>query len=309
MARFWDSKGNENKKETEKYRLLANQLSENQKDVLLFYNDTINYQGTIKQAVEASFSLSPEELYKITKELEDMGLVDALKSYNAYLVSSFMGYIEPRTTPKGRAVVNVIRNSNDDTNEKKQGGTMRKIFIGSSTNGIKRAEVLKEHLVEKASEPIDCTVWNEKSLFKLSYATIDSLIRIAEDLKENKGYAVLLFTPDDEVTMNKCNSSKESIHLIPRDNVVFEMGLFLGVLGREHVICVRPGNVELRIFSDWKGMTDVLYKYQKNYIERCMSIPAQKIIDEIENTATKEESIDSEEDNKATVIRRSELGV
>lgn len=118
MARFWDSNGNENKKETEKYRLLANQLSENQKDVLLFYNDTINYQETIKQAVEASFSLSPEELYKITKELEDMGLVDALKSYNAYLASSFMGYIEPRTTPKGRAVVNVIRNSNDDTTEK-----------------------------------------------------------------------------------------------------------------------------------------------------------------------------------------------
>ena len=69
--------------------------------------------------------------------------------------------------------------------------------------------------------------------------------------------------------------------MAPRDNVVFEMGLFMGTLGRNHVICVRPENVELRILSDWKGMTDALYKYQRNYLKKSMEKAAQDVLDKV----------------------------
>ena len=161
-----------------------------------------------------------------------------------------------------------------------------KIFIGSSTNGLSRAKALKENIETKSDGKIECTVWNEKRLFKLSYATIDSLINIADDLKNNNGYAILLFTPDDEVTLNKGKTGKESIHMCPRDNVVFEMGLFMGSLGRDHVICVRPENKDLRILSDWKGMTDALYKYQTRNIKKSMNRPAEEIVDAVVEVVT-----------------------
>ena len=157
----------------------------------------------------------------------------------------------------------------------------KKIFIGSSTNAIKKAEALKKMIVEKSNGQIECTLWNEKSQFRLSHATIDSLIEIANDLDHNKGFAVLIFSPDDEITLNKGNTARERTEKVPRDNVVFELGLFLGKLGRDHVICVRPENIKMRILSDWEGMTDVLYKFQKNHLDRCMEEPASRIVDAV----------------------------
>lgn len=170
----------------------------------------------------------------------------------------------------------------ENTGMKKQIiGKKTSIFIGSSTNGLSRAMALKEIIETKSGGKIECTVWNERSLFKLSYATIDSLIKIADDLKDKKGFAVLLFTPDDEVTMNKGKVGKESTYMCPRDNVVFEMGFFMGRLGRDNVICVRPENVDLRILSDWKGMTDSLYRYQRSHIMKSMNRSAEEIIDTV----------------------------
>ncbi|WP_246693344.1 MULTISPECIES: nucleotide-binding protein [unclassified Mesorhizobium] len=60
------------------------------------------------------------------------------------------------------------------------------------------------------------------------------------------GYAVVLLTPDDEGAKTGSIASPRA-----RQNVIFEWGYFVGRLGREHVLALKKGDVELP--SDIQG--------------------------------------------------------
>jgi len=62
-------------------------------------------------------------------------------------------------------------------------------------------------------------------------------------------FAVVLLTPDDVGA-----TAADAAHLRPRarQNVVLELGLFIGLLGRKHVCALHKGNVELP--SDFSGV-------------------------------------------------------
>ena len=45
----------------------------------------------------------------------------------------------------------------------------------------------------------------------------------------------------------------------PRDNVVFELGLFMGALSRSRTFVCVPAGEALKIPSDLKGMTNIQY--------------------------------------------------
>ena len=64
---------------------IISRLDEHSREILLFYNSRIRFSGTIKHALEATFEMPPEELYTISKSLEDMGLIDAMSVYNSLL--------------------------------------------------------------------------------------------------------------------------------------------------------------------------------------------------------------------------------
>ncbi|MHC1596217.1 MAG: TIR domain-containing protein [Candidatus Syntropharchaeales archaeon] len=65
----------------------------------------------------------------------------------------------------------------------------------------------------------------------------------------NVGFAIVLLTPDDI-----CASEDEKENLKPRarQNVIFELGYFIGRLGRERVCALYKKDVE--IFSDYQGV-------------------------------------------------------
>jgi predicted nucleotide-binding protein len=46
---------------------------------------------------------------------------------------------------------------------------------------------------------------------------------------------------------------------VPRDNVVFELGLFIGALGRRRVFVVIPRGAEIKIPTDLLGLTPISY--------------------------------------------------
>jgi Predicted nucleotide-binding protein containing TIR-like domain len=119
-----------------------------------------------------------------------------------------------------------------------------KLFIGSSGANLRVAQVLANSLESVA----EVTVWNE-GVFGMGYGFLETLVKKLEDYD----FAAFILAPDDVTT------SKEQTKPAPRDNVLFESGLFMGVLGRDRVFLVHDSSQDIKIPSDLAGVTLATY--------------------------------------------------
>src|SRR2546421_578814 len=97
-----------------------------------------------------------------------------------------------------------------------------RIFIASSWKALDVARKLRRKL-QHGREPIDDVVLWEDA-FPVGGIILDTL----RDEAARADFAVVLFTADDRIK----NGRKEEA-LAPRDNCVFELGLFMGALGSD----------------------------------------------------------------------------
>src|ERR1051325_8242527 len=123
------------------------------------------------------------------------------------------------------------------------------MFIGSSSEGKRIAETIQLVL----DEEIDCTVWNQ-GVFGLSSGTLESLVAAVDDYD----FATLVLTPDD--LLEKRDLKGRS----PRDNVLFELGLFMGALGRDRTFIVHSRTPPPMLPSDLAGITPATYEERSN---------------------------------------------
>ena len=123
--------------------------------------------------------------------------------------------------------------------------TQRHIFIGSSSGQKETAEKLSTFL--KDSE-VCCHLWN-KDVFSPSEYTLESLL----NQRILCQHAVLLLTADD------LRDKDGTCTGIPRDNVVFEAGLFMGRFGKEHTYLVCPEKDRPKLPTDLDGFTYETY--------------------------------------------------
>ncbi|TXK84076.1 TIR domain-containing protein [Paenibacillus sp. N3.4] len=93
-----------------------------------------------------------------------------------------------------------------------------KLFIGSSAESIDVAEALQANL----HYSFDVTVWSQL-LFPPSNTTLAPLIKQAK----TSDFAVFVFQPDDLTLL------RDLVVSTVRDNVILELGLFIGQLGLE----------------------------------------------------------------------------
>ena len=96
------------------------------------------------------------------------------------------------------------------------------VFIGSSAEGLAVAEAIQVNL-DRACEVVP---WSQ-GLFGLSGGTLETLVDRAQEFD----FAALVLTPDDMV------HSRGNDQQSPRDNVVLELGLFIGGAGPQADIC------------------------------------------------------------------------
>src|SRR5438128_763965 len=92
-----------------------------------------------------------------------------------------------------------------------------RVFIGSSSENRDVALAIQENLDRDATS----IVW-EQGVFGLSNTAIESLTAKLATFD----FGIFVFAPDDEVV--KHGVSRKAV----RDNVLFELGLFIGRLGR-----------------------------------------------------------------------------
>ncbi len=119
------------------------------------------------------------------------------------------------------------------------------IFIGSSSEALEIAREISSQLL---TPPFSVRLWSE-DVFTPSNTNIESL----ETELARSDFAVLVLAPDDHVI------SRGKGHDAPRDNVVFELGLFMGALTRARTYLVNPIDHDTKIPTDLLGVITIRY--------------------------------------------------
>jgi hypothetical protein len=119
-----------------------------------------------------------------------------------------------------------------------------RVFIGSSKASVEVAHAIAGVLEESA----EVTVWDE-GVFRLNTSFLQDLFGTPNQYD----FAVMVWAPDDMTESNGQSLAS------PRDNVIFEAGLFMGVLGLEHVFIVQDRESPTKIPSDFAGITLAAY--------------------------------------------------
>ncbi len=119
------------------------------------------------------------------------------------------------------------------------------LFVGSSTEGTRVAEALQV-LLDR-----DCQVelWSQ-GVFELTRGNLESLV-LALDRFD---FAILVLSADDLVVRRGAEK------LVARDNAIFELGLFIGRLGRERTFIVYDRTKPPDLPSDLAGVTAATFQ-------------------------------------------------
>ena len=127
-----------------------------------------------------------------------------------------------------------------------------RLFIGSSTEALPIARAVKAALERQVSEAlkdnIEVDLWSE--IFDPGQYTMESI----EDTAQTCDFAVMIFAPDDVVM------SRGVTKLAPRDNVLAELGLFIGYLGRDRAFLLLDADEVVSLPSDLRGITFETYR-------------------------------------------------
>jgi CRP/FNR family transcriptional regulator, cyclic AMP receptor protein len=138
------------------------------------------------------------------------------------------------------------------------------VFIGSSSESIKVANAVQQAL---RPDHVKIKLWKQ-SVFGASETTIESL----ENAASRSDFAILVLTADDKIT------TRRRKQVAPRDNVVFELGLFMGALGRKRTIMLVEKKKSLRLPPDLKGVTYIpVVTRNKNTIRESVAVAVLEI--------------------------------
>ena len=119
------------------------------------------------------------------------------------------------------------------------------VFIGSSREGHKIARAIQV-LLDRSCE---VEIWDQ-GIFGLSQGTLESLVLALSRFD----FAILVLTADD-LTIKRGESQSSA-----RDNVVFELGLFTGGLGRDRTYMLFDRSNPPQLPTDLAGITAATFE-------------------------------------------------
>lgn len=133
-----------------------------------------------------------------------------------------------------------------------KGRVKPKVFVASSSESLNLANAVQENLQHDS----DVTIWSQAS-FDPGDVIIDSLLEIVE----RNDFGVFVFARDD---LTEIRGKKQGS---VRDNVLFELGIFMGRRGRKHCVFIVPSHLsDFRLASDLGGIITAVY--DEDFAER-----------------------------------------
>jgi Predicted nucleotide-binding protein containing TIR-like domain len=125
-----------------------------------------------------------------------------------------------------------------------------RFFLSSSSEQLPIAKALEANLAADGFEP---TLWSREAHGASQY-NLEALLAEAR----TSDFAVFVFAPDDQVSI------RGEVFSVVRDNVLFELGLFIGALGRDRCFIVRSAEGPMRLPSDLDGLTPLTYDHRRS---------------------------------------------
>jgi len=171
------------------------------------------------------------------------------------------------------------------------------VFIGSSAEGLKIAK----HLQVLLDHSCEVTIWSQ-GVFGLNKGSLEALVNALDGFD----FAILVLTADDLVT------SRDVSTAAPRDNVLFELGLFMGGLGKNRTFIVYDRSKSLKLPSDLAGVTAATFELHSNgNLQSSLGASATLIENEIESQGPRERTsikqLSQATDNLDTVLNQMQV--
>ncbi len=151
------------------------------------------------------------------------------------------------------------------------------VFVGSSSEGLTIAKNVQILL----DQTCDAILWSQ-GVFGLGQYPLESLVAKINDVD----FAILVLTPDDMV------ESRDETRPAPRDNVLFELGLFIGGLGIQRTFIIHERTVDLKTPSDLAGITKATFQLHASAnLRSSLGAPCTLVEDTIVKLGIREERL------------------
>lgn len=139
-----------------------------------------------------------------------------------------------------------------------------RVFVISSAEALEVARIIQNAM---AHDGFLVTLWTD-GVFKVASYALESL----ESAVDESDFAIAVAHSDD-MTLFRGQDWPT-----PRDNVVFELGLFMGRLGRKRAILMEPREEKIKLPSDLSGITTIPYTYEPGKDAAARMAPACNIL-------------------------------
>lgn len=135
-----------------------------------------------------------------------------------------------------------------------------RLFVISSVESLEVARAIENAF---AHDPFLTVLWTD-GVFRVTNYTLQDL----EDQVDQSDFAVAIAHSDDLA------HSRDETWPAPRDNVIFELGLFMGRLGRNRAILMEPREEKVKLPSDLAGVHTIAYRYERGSNAAALMAPA-----------------------------------
>jgi predicted nucleotide-binding protein len=130
----------------------------------------------------------------------------------------------------------------------------KRLFIACTVDKLPVAEKIQSFL----SPEYRCKLWIAET-FKSGTSALESLLSEAR----NTDFALILLTADDR-NISDQKGRKNTTIAVPRDNLIFEAGIFLSALGRQSVALCLEHPPKVKLPTDLLGQNVISFSLDRD---------------------------------------------